>query len=183
VIFLMLSNHYPLAFATEYNWLIAALVFLMGVTIRHYFNSMHARKARPNWTWAVTAILFICIIWLSSAGFRALSETEEASLTPREQVFAEAGQFDQVRDIVLGRCSMCHAREPFYEGIRWAPKSVHLETDKDIAGAARLIYLQAAVSEAMPPANVTYIDAEERRVLAQWYTTSAATLSPLAALR
>ena len=34
VIFLMLSNHYPLAFATQWNWIIAALVFLMGVTIR-----------------------------------------------------------------------------------------------------------------------------------------------------
>ena len=44
VIFLMLSNHYPLAFASEYNWVIAALVFLMGVSIRHYFNSMHAGK-------------------------------------------------------------------------------------------------------------------------------------------
>jgi uncharacterized membrane protein len=44
VIFLMLSNHYPLAFGTQYAWIIAALVFLMGVTIRHYFNSMHARK-------------------------------------------------------------------------------------------------------------------------------------------
>ena len=42
VIFLMLSNHYPLIFATEYNWLIASLVFLMGVTIRHWFNSKHA---------------------------------------------------------------------------------------------------------------------------------------------
>ena len=38
VLFMMLSNHYPLAFATEYNWIIAALVFLMGVTIRHYFK-------------------------------------------------------------------------------------------------------------------------------------------------
>jgi uncharacterized membrane protein len=42
VIFLMLSNHYPLAFASEWNWLIAALVFLMGVTIRHFFNTMHS---------------------------------------------------------------------------------------------------------------------------------------------
>ncbi len=42
VVFLMLSNHYPLAFASKYNWLIAALVFLMGVTIRHFFNTMHA---------------------------------------------------------------------------------------------------------------------------------------------
>ena len=41
IIFLMLSVHYPLAFATEFNWVIASLVFLMGVTIRHYYNSKH----------------------------------------------------------------------------------------------------------------------------------------------
>src|SRR5690606_35000143 len=44
VLFLMLSNHYPLAFASEYNWVIASLVFLMGVLIRHYFNTRHAGK-------------------------------------------------------------------------------------------------------------------------------------------
>jgi uncharacterized membrane protein len=48
VVFLMLSNHYPLAFATQYNWIIAALVFLMGVAIRHYFNTRHARTGNPN---------------------------------------------------------------------------------------------------------------------------------------
>ena len=47
VLFLMLSNHYPLAFATEWNWLIASLVFLMGVTIRHFFNSIHSGKDAP----------------------------------------------------------------------------------------------------------------------------------------
>ncbi len=48
VLFLMLSNHYPLAFGTQYNWIIASLVFLMGVTIRHYFNtvSMRAKAIR-----------------------------------------------------------------------------------------------------------------------------------------
>jgi uncharacterized membrane protein len=65
VIFLMLSNHYPLAFASQYNWLIAGLVFLMGVTIRHYFNTRHARAGNPTWTWPATVILFICVIWLS----------------------------------------------------------------------------------------------------------------------
>ena len=62
VIFLMLSTHYPLAFASQYNWLIAALVFLMGVTIRHYFNSSHAGKGQPKWTWAATTALFFVII-------------------------------------------------------------------------------------------------------------------------
>ena len=33
VIFLMLSNHYPLAFASEWNWVIAALVFLSLIHI------------------------------------------------------------------------------------------------------------------------------------------------------
>mgnify|MGYP002142381953 CR=1 FL=1 len=66
VLFLMLSNHYPLAFGTQFNWIIAALVFLMGVTIRHWFNTVHARKGEPHWTWLVTALLFIAIMWLSS---------------------------------------------------------------------------------------------------------------------
>ena len=53
VIFFMLSNHYPLAYSTDYSWVIAALVFLMGVSIRHYFNSRHARQGNPLWTWAI----------------------------------------------------------------------------------------------------------------------------------
>ena len=70
----MLSNHYPLVFATQYNWLIASLVFLMGVTIRHWFNTRHARKGSPTWTWALTAILFLIIAWLSTAPMRHAPE-------------------------------------------------------------------------------------------------------------
>ena len=67
VIFLMLSNHYPLAFATEHSWIIASLVFLMGVTIRHYFNSRHANTGNPRWTWLATAAIFAVIMGLSLA--------------------------------------------------------------------------------------------------------------------
>ncbi|MDB5536304.1 MAG: cysteine desulfurase, partial [Devosia sp.] len=49
VIFFMLSSHYPLAFATQWNWIIASLIFLVGVVIRHYFNTRHARKGNPHW--------------------------------------------------------------------------------------------------------------------------------------
>ena len=44
-----------------------------------------------------------------------------------------------------------------------------LETDTDIAKHAREIYLQAGRSHAMPPANVTQISDEERRLLVAWY--------------
>ncbi|NOD62543.1 MULTISPECIES: urate hydroxylase PuuD [unclassified Ruegeria] len=169
VLFLMLSNHYPLAFATEYNWIIAALVFLMGVTIRHYFNTRHARAGNPTWTWLATALLFIAIMWLSTAPmYQPLEEAEAQPLTPYEQKFADADGFEDAHDIVLGRCSMCHAREPVWEGILWAPKGVLLETEADIARNAQQIYLQAGVTHAMPPANVTYMEPEDRQAIIRW---------------
>jgi uncharacterized membrane protein len=170
VVFLMLSNHYPLAFATEWNWVIASLVFLMGVTIRHFFNSMHARKGRPWWTWVVTAAIFILIMWLSTVGTNpSYDAAATRPMTAGEQAFAEAAGFEDVHSIVLGRCSMCHAREPTWEGLRWAPKGVYLELEQDIAREARAIYIQAGVSHAMPPGNRTWIEPEEREAIVRWY--------------
>ena len=169
VILMMLSNHYPLAFATQYNWIIASLVFLMGVTIRHWFNSHHARTGNPHWTWAVTVILMILIAWLSTAPQFRAAANGEARLTPAAQRFAAAADFPAVQDIILGRCSMCHAKEPGYEGIHRAPKGVLLETPEQIAALARQIYLQAGASHAMPPANVSFIEPQERARIVAWY--------------
>ncbi|MEL6464170.1 MAG: urate hydroxylase PuuD [Pseudomonadota bacterium] len=162
VIFLMLSNHYPLAFASDWNWLIASLVFLMGVTIRHWFNTHHARQGNPHWTWGATVILFILIAWLSVAP----SDDREAAVAAR---FAEAEGFTDVHDIVLGRCSMCHAAEPVWPGLHWAPKGVALETEADLTRHARAIYLQSGVSHAMPPANLSYMEDDERAAIVAWY--------------
>ena len=167
VIFLMLSNHYPLAFATQWNWLIAALVFLMGVTIRHYFNSIHARKGNPHWTWGVTVILFLISVWLSTGP--KLEMTAEAAVTPQAERFMQADGFGDVADIVLGRCSMCHAAEPAWQNMYWPPKGVRLEEDVQIAAYAREIYLQAGLSEAMPPANVSWMEQGERAKIVSWY--------------
>ncbi|GAW35728.1 hypothetical protein RA2_02795 [Roseovarius sp. A-2] len=176
VIFLMLSNHYPLAFATEYNWIIAALVFLMGVTIRHFFNTMHAGSGYRWWTWGATALLFAAIIWLSMAPLRHDGYEQGAArpLSARERVFTEVDGFDEVAAIIPGRCSMCHARVPYFKGIHHAPKNVLLETEADIAHAARAIYLQAGVTHAMPPANLSYMEDDERRAVRRWYLAAKA---------
>ncbi|MDO5641200.1 MAG: urate hydroxylase PuuD, partial [Paracoccus sp. (in: a-proteobacteria)] len=171
VIFLMLSTHYPLAFASPYNWVIAAMVFLMGVTIRHFFNAMHAGKGMKWWTWAVTAMLFVGIMWLSTAGvFQSdYDESSARAPTPAQARFADAAGFDEVMSIVPGRCAMCHGREPGYEGIHIAPKGLLLETPDDVTRAAREIYLQAGLTHAMPPANVSFMEQSERQVIVDWY--------------
>ena len=116
VVFLMLSNHYPLFFATKYNWLIVAIVLLIGPVIRHFFNARHAGKDSPWWTWAVAAAGVITMLWLSGHGagikMGALPETPK---------------FAAVQDIVMSRCSMCHAAEPVWAGIATAPKGVRLD--------------------------------------------------------
>ena len=169
VVFLMLSNHYPLSFGTEYAWIIASLIFLTGVTIRHYFNTMHATGSGPHWTWGVTVLLMLVIAWLSSVRpANTLEEAEARSLSPFEEQYASANGFEDAYDTVVGNCSMCHAREPVWGNLRWAPKGVYLETPGDVARHAQDIYLQAGISHAMPPPNAIQMDNEARETIIAW---------------
>lgn len=170
VVFLMLSNHYPLAFGTEYAWIISCLIFLTGVTIRHYFNTMHKTGKGPNWTWAVTVIIMIVIAWLSTVPtMQSDTEAEARALSPYEEKFASNENFEEAYYAVVGNCSMCHAREPSWEGLLWAPKGVVLETEADVARHAQQVYLQAGVSHAMPPPNAIDMDQNARAAIVAWY--------------
>jgi uncharacterized membrane protein len=167
VIFFMLSSHYPLAFATQWNWLIASLIFLEGAIIRHWFNTRHARKGSPTWTWAAAIIIFIIIAWLSTAP--KLGDSREEVASANAQRFLAAEHFPAARDVILGRCSMCHMAEPVYEGVLEAPKNVHLDSDAAIANHAEQIVMQAGFSHAMPPGNVTEMTPEERALVVAWF--------------
>jgi uncharacterized membrane protein len=163
VVFLMISTHYPLMFATRFNWLIVAIVLAIGPVIRHFFNSRHEGKGSPWWTWGVAAAGMIAVAWLSAAG-------------PRATIGAlpSAPRFAAVADIVVSRCSMCHAAEPVWAGIAHAPKGVVLDTAERIRAHARLIDITAVRSDAMPPGNITEMTANERATLATWLAAGAA---------
>tara|TARA_B110000008_G_scaffold277636_1_gene319394 strand:+ start:506 stop:1741 length:1236 start_codon:yes stop_codon:yes gene_type:complete len=171
VIFLMLSAHYPLAFGTHYNWIIASIIFIIGVLIRHYFNSKHARKRLPNWTWGLSAILFIIIMWLSTEPF--ISNVENTSLGDQnsrlDTKFARAPGFNEVKDIVSTRCTVCHAAEPAWEGLHWPPKGMVFETSEDIELNAKFIFLHSGLSKSMPPGNLSGITENERDIIRKWY--------------
>lgn len=167
VIFFMLSSHYPLFFATEWNWVMASLIFLEGAIIRHWFNTRHARKGSPHWTWLAAVVIFIAIAWISSAP--KLGDAEDALPSTTAQAFMASPRFAEVTNAVVGRCSMCHSASPSWDGILEAPKNVHLDSEVAVANHAREIALQAGYSHAMPPGNVTEITPEERALIVAWF--------------
>jgi uncharacterized membrane protein len=165
VVFLMISNHYPMSFASRWNWLIFAVVLVVGAVIRHFYNVRHRGLPNPWWTWGVAAAGMAAIVLLSAGG---PSHGERAAAAPQHDV-----SFAEVEAIVLGRCSMCHAAEPLWPGIAAPPKGVLLDHPELIRRQAREIYLQAAATDAMPPANVTELEPAERGLLAAWYRAGA----------
>jgi len=167
VVFLMISNHYPTAFGTRDAWAIVALVLIAGTAIRHFFNRQHAGLPRPWWTWAVAAACMVAAIGLS---LRGPSPAQAATST----MPARPASLAAAEEIVTGRCSMCHAAEPVWDGIATAPHGVRLDTSEEIRRHAGQIRLQAVLSHAMPPGNVTEITDEERAVLARWTEQEAA---------
>ncbi len=163
VVFLMLSNHYPLFYATRFNWLIVAIMLVIGPVIRHFFNSRHEGKGSPWWTWGVAAAGLVAVALLSAAGPRTVTV---GALPPTPK-------FADVSAIVMSRCAMCHAAEPVWAGLAAPPKGVLLDTDEHIRLHAPLIAAAAVYSDAMPPGNLTEITPDERRTLASWVAAGA----------
>jgi uncharacterized membrane protein len=161
VILLMISNHYPLLFATRYNWVIVAIVLALGPIIRHFYNSRHAGKGSPWWTWGVAAAGMIAIGLLSAAGPR---DATTSAATPT---------FKAVENIISSRCSPCHAAEPVWASIPTAPRGILLDDAEHIRRNARLIGRNAAWSNAMPPGNITEMTPDERATLAAWLDAGA----------
>jgi uncharacterized membrane protein len=158
VVFIMISNHYPLTFAVGWGWLIVALILIAGFAVRHFFNERHKGRPSPWWTWGVAAAAMALVAWIGSR--RADDEMAAAPPTPPTFAMAE--------EVVAGRCSACHAAEPVWEGIVAPPKGVMLDTPERIRAHAGEIARQSVWSDAMPPGNITEITPEERAILAAW---------------
>ena len=172
VLFLMLSNHYPMFWANAAVIpLIVCLVIVAGAIIRHFYNVRHADHSKsPWWAWGVAAAAMIAVFFVamtSSPGGRARLGLA-AREAPNAIVQASALPPPHVVDIVSSRCAMCHAPEPVWDGIQIAPKGVMLDTPERVAARAGEIRMQAVLTHAMPPNNITEISPDERRQLAAW---------------
>ncbi|MCC0004205.1 MAG: urate hydroxylase PuuD [Methylobacteriaceae bacterium] len=169
VLFLMISGHYPMTFMSPYAWLMVGFILIAGALVRYFYNQRHAGKGDKWWAWAVAALCVVIAIWLSMlsnpAGRQKLGMP--ALATPAVAA-ASAHVPKDVEDVLTSRCAMCHAAEPVWTGLASPPKGVLLDTPANIARNADLVRLQAVLTHAMPPNNITEMTREERVVLANW---------------
>lgn len=156
VLLLMVSNHYPVLFGHEYNWLLLAGVSAAAWPIRHYFNLKHKGKDE--------------VMWLAAgmAGF-VLVMVLAAELKPKAVEMAGGGVSDaEVRQIVRTHCSSCHSDVPTDENYSEAPMGVRFDTMEEIRIHAQQIKAQAVDSDIMPLGNMTEMTDEERAKLGAW---------------
>jgi uncharacterized membrane protein len=169
VVFLMLSNHYPLFYGTPLIWAVVALVLVAGALIRHFYNVRHSGRGDPWWTWAVSALCLWLVFWIAAAGSPLGRERLGLPQAPEPRFAADAPRAPQpVADVIMGRCSMCHAAQPVWDGIAVAPKGVRLDSPEAIARQREAIRIHSVLSRSMPPNNITEMTLDERRLVAGW---------------
>jgi uncharacterized membrane protein len=168
VLFLMISGHYPMTYSNPYPWAVVALVLVAGGVVRHFYNQRHRGLGSPWWLWVIAAACVAAAALISLLGNTDMREKLGLAQAQAVEVLPSVIVPHDVSEIIQSRCSMCHAREPVWAGLTMPPKGIVLETPDQIQRAAHQIRIEAGLTTAMPPNNLTQITAEERRVLARW---------------
>ena len=158
VIFLMISNHYPMTYSVEWNWAIVAVVLATGAIVRNWVQPMGGRGKRCRSVLAVACsgchggrpVSYLghrrARAWRNGSGCGGMSRWESFQ----------------------ARCSICHAAQPQDADHTVPPAGVTFDTLAEIRSHASRVLAQAVRSDAMPPANATGMTPEERQILGSW---------------
>ena len=153
VLFIMISNHYPMTYAHANGWLVLVVMMLAGVLIRQFFVLRH--RGQVKW-------------WLPAAGV-ALIATLIVLMAPKTvDAGGEQVSLDAVRQVVAQRCLACHSEQPTQPGFAQPPKGVVLQSPAQIEQHAAKM-AETVASGYMPLGNLTGITDAERQLIARWH--------------
>ena len=188
VLFIMISNHFPSTYGSEYNWLILACLSIFSILVRHYFNTRHGSQ-KFAWAVPVAVLGMISLAFVTSNKMPSLSEpsapvaqqdatnavdsvTETANANEAATEVAEASVFTQVQKIMNDRCVECHSATPTSNMFATAPAGVMLDTAEEIQTNAPRIQSQVQ-TRVMPLGNLTKMTDEERALVVDWVSDGA----------
>lgn len=168
VLFIMVSNHFPMTYGHTFNWAILAALSLIGAATRHYFN-LKGQGHKNVYILPAAAAATLALAFVSSPNLFQ----EQADNTPVT--------FAQAQTIIDQRCTPCHSANPTHELYPKAPAGVMFDTADQIKTQVPKINLMAVKSQTMPLGNLTHMTDDERALLGAWIRQGAPTQDPPAA--
>ncbi|MEK6365539.1 MAG: urate hydroxylase PuuD [Burkholderia gladioli] len=161
VVFAMLSNHYAMTYANQYNWIVLVIIMLAGALIRQFFVMRHRGQQLWYLPLGGVALMLLALVWTMP---RPVAPQAEAANLPKLSI-------KDIEPVLQQRCVACHSAKPTMMGS--APAGVMFDTPEQIAQNAQRIYQQAVQLKAMPIGNVTHMTDDERSKIAAWFEAGA----------
>ena len=161
VLFIMISNHYPMTYGHQSNWMILIALSVIGAGARHYFNLKH-KGHHKVWILPAAAIAMMALAFVSRPVNRVVTDNSTASIV-----------YKDIHPIIVKRCQPCHATHPNFMGFTAPPQGIIYETPQQVKAVVDKIKAQAIDAQIMPPGNLTKITEEERALLGRWIETGA----------
>jgi uncharacterized membrane protein len=162
VLFIMISNHYPVTYGTPNGWIVLAIVAAAGVAVRRFFVLSHKHRYVVGLPAAAIVLLVAAAIVSAPRAPSAVAAGGTGTVS-----YAQAGP------IVARRCAACHAAKPSQPGFSAPPQGVLLDTPANVHANAARIEQQAVRTRAMPLGNVTHMTDAERAMLGAWIAGGA----------
>jgi len=157
VIFIMISNHYPMTFNHSANWLVLIAIILITAAVRQYFVLQHFGKQKP-------LVLVGAVVAAIVLAFAIAPTTTKLTEAQKQQ----SVDITQVQSIITERCGSCHADTPTDEVFTIAPAGIIFSDEASIKQWAPRIKARVIDAKDMPFMNKTNMTDEERNTLAIW---------------
>jgi uncharacterized membrane protein len=158
VLFIMISNHYPMTFDHEYGWLVLMAVAVIGASVRHWFNLRNKGK-QNKWLLPTAAVATAALIFVTAP--------RATSAKGPNVAFADA------YGVMQKRCVSCHSKAPTDDIFKVAPNGVMFDTPEEIKGRIDQIRQRAVSTTSMPLGNKTHMTEDERELLGRWIAQGA----------
>jgi uncharacterized membrane protein len=171
LLFIMISNHYPMTYQHELNWLILVAIGIVSAWIRHYFNLKHIGISRPSVLITGAIGMLLIALWVSMPHSAPAVADTKATVSIEQQTPQPLTALQQdVFAIMQTHCANCHSATPTDDIFVIAPLGLMFDNWQQVEARAPLIYQRAAVTKDMPMMNKTGMTDAEREVISLWFT-------------
>lgn len=164
LLFIMISNHYPMTYSHEFNWLILLVITIITACVRQFFVLRHKNDTRP--ILLVTAgIATLALAILMAPPLPSSGKSDDELSAANAAVVPAAAE---IVSIVKTHCANCHSANPTDDMFTLAPAGVMLDELSQIQQWAPRIMARTVLTEDMPFMNKTQMTEQERSLLGAW---------------